>query len=140
MKKPTTIHTAEHSVVTYFHSPEEETSFETTLKPEYWTHVASKLRAGCRIEMLAADGTWWAMLIVRAAGRNTAQVAVLHKVALDKMPDPEIAEMPAYVKFRGPTALWSVLRKADDEVLRDKMPTRGEAEQWLKNHMTSLVN
>lgn len=137
--KPTKIFPAEHTVVVYHHSPEFGVTLDDVLKPDYWTHVAPSLRVGHRIELLAADGSWWAMLIVRAVGRHDAVVQALSKVDLGEHEPALTEDSPYEVKWRGPAKKFGVVRKADSEVIRDEFPVKEQAIQWMQNHMKSLA-
>lgn len=137
--KPTKLFPAEHSVVVYHHNPEFGVSLEDTLKPEYWAHVAKQLRVGHRIEMMASDGSWWAMLIVRAAGSHDAVLQALQHVPLGKAIDPVIEDSPYEVKWRGPSRKFGVVRKEDGEVIKDEFDVREAAAKWMANHMKSLA-
>lgn len=138
--KPTKLFPVEHNVVVYHHTPEFGLNIEDMVKPDYWSHVAKQLRIGHRIEVMAADGAYWAMLIVRAVGRTEAVVQALQHVELGS-PAEKIKgdDNPYEVKWRGPTKKFGVVRKSDNEVVRDEFPVREDAERWLKNHMQSLA-
>lgn len=137
--KPTKLLMAEQSVVVYHHVPQESVSLKDMQKPEYWTHVTLQLRAGYRIEVFAPDGTWWAMLIVRAVGARDAVVGVLNHVKLGEEVDSIPADSPLEVKWKGPHKKFAVLRKADGEILRDELQTKEAAHQWAGNHLRSLA-
>lgn len=138
--KPTKLHIAEHSVVVYFHAPEFGVSLDDMLKSDYWTHVAPQLRVGHRVEVLSADGSWWAMLIVRAVGRHEAVVQALQHVVLGDAEDIAAEDMPYKVMWRGPAKKFGVVRKSDGEVIRDEFPVKEQAMKWLKNHMQSMAD
>lgn len=137
--QPTKLLTAEHSLVVYHHVPEIGATLEDVLKPTYWTHVTRFLRVGHRIEILSADGSWWAMLIVRAVGTHDAVVQDLQSVTLGPAADVTVSDAPYEVKWRGPARKFGVVRIEDSEVIKDEFPVREQAEQWLKNHMKSLA-
>lgn len=137
--KPTKLFSAEHAVVVYYHAPEFGVSLDDTLKPDYWTHVAKSLRVGHRIEMMAADGSWWAMLLVRAVGRHEAVVQALQHVELGEPVSVEIADSAYEIKWRGPARKYGIVRKSDGEVIREDIPVKEQAVQWLQNHMKSMA-
>lgn len=137
--KPTKLDPAEFSVTVYAHTPEIGVDLETLLQPDYWTHVASKLRPGYRIEVLAGDGGWWAMLLVRAVGRHEAIVQCLQHVVLGDAQEVTASDMPYEVKWRGPARKFGIVRKADGEVIKDEFPVRELAAKWLNNHMLSMA-
>lgn len=139
MQVPTKLTPADYAVTVYFHSPEFGVSLKDIQKPEYWVHVARQLRPGHRIEVLASDETYWAMLIVRAVGRTEAVVQVLQEVKLGKSEAPADAESPFEIKWRGPTKKFSAVRKSDGAVVKEDMQTREQADQWLKNHLKTMA-
>ena len=109
---------------------------EDLLKPEYWAHVATHLRPWARIEARAEDGTWFAEYIVLSVDRTWARVRMLGKynltsqdVALSQA--EKITQSGFEVKWRGPNCKWSVVRKADAEVMKEGMD-REEADIALK--------
>lgn len=137
--KPIRLPMAQSAHKVFHHAPEEGVGVEALTAPDYWAHVARGMTAGDRIEVLAGDGSYWAMLLVRAAGRNEAHVQVLQHVPLGAQVEAQDAAAPYEVKFRGPARKWSVMRKADKAVIRDEFPLRDAAEQWLKGHLQALA-
>ena len=134
MQKPTKLHLAEHQVVNYFDSPKEGTAFEDILKPEYWSHVAHQLRPGHKVEVLAEDASFWALLLVIDAGKMTAIVEpLLFKELASRDAVMEDEEM--FVKYRGPHSRYSVLRKSDNAVMKENLQTKAAAAEWMKNRM-----
>ena len=137
--KPTKIFPAEHTVIVYHHSPEFGISLEDCLKPDYWTHVTKSLRVGHRIEILSADGSWWAMLIVRSVGRHDAVVQDLSYVELGEAVEAATEQSPYEIKWRGPAKKFGVVRKSDGEVIHDEFTVKEDAIRWMKNHLKSLA-
>lgn len=136
--KPTKLQLAEHTVIVYAHSPEVGVTLDDLLKPEYWSHVAPQLRAGHRIEVMAGDGAWWAMLLVRATGRHEAVVQALQFVELgEQAAEISATDMPYEVKWGGPSRKFRVVRKSDGAVIKDEFAVREHADRWLKNHLQS---
>lgn len=136
---PTKLQQAEHEVVCYYHYPDTGTTLEDVLQPEYWSHVARNLRTGHRVEIFAADGSYWAMLIVRAAGTRDAVVQTLQHVELGPQSDIVVAPSAYEVKWRGPSKKWGVVRREDNEVIRDEFAVKEQAAKWMKNHIQSLA-
>lgn len=137
--KPTSLSAAEFAVTSYFHAPAVGVSPDQVADPDYWAHVASTLRPGNRIEVLAEDGGWWGMLLVRAAGATDAAVQWLSLVPLGREAEGALQDASYEVKWRGPKALWGVLRKSDGAVLQDKFAVREAAEEWLMGHMKTMA-
>jgi len=118
-----------------------DTKFEDTLKPEYWTHVASKMRAKDRIELTAEDGTWFAELFVVAAAANWAKVSVLRFVELaEAKPGTKSSTPEQFVaSWGGPKNLWRVNRKSDKALLKDGFESKELAQAWITEHEASLM-
>lgn len=119
------------------------TAFEATdpkdlLKPEYWAHVSSKMRAWDRVEVRADDGTWYAEYLVLEAGRNWARMFLLeayHLTTADVAQTQADAMSPYEVAHRGPHRMWSVIRKIDREVIHDGEQTMDGAVSWLRERL-----
>lgn len=106
--------------------------------PEYWSHVATKLRPWDRIEARANDGTWYAELLVLEAGRNWARAQLLNvtKLSTTDVAMSQVNSLSPYeIKYRGPHSQWSVIRKVDREVVHDGEATQGGAVNWLNERM-----
>lgn len=127
---------AEHERNIYHVDVEEKITQEDLLYPGFWAHVARQLRPRDRIEAHAEDGAWFAELLVIESGANFAKVAILRHVRLDATVPSESAGSVAghYVKWRGHVKKWSVLRQADEAVLKEGLTTRGEAIAWLEDY------
>jgi hypothetical protein len=59
-------------------TPQAGTTQDEITKPEFWVHVAGKLKIGDRIEVSPESGEWLADVIVRATGDGGPVVHVLH--------------------------------------------------------------
>lgn len=137
--KPTKLLLAEHAVASYFHSPEFGVTIADVLDPEYWSHVAPQLRVGHEIRIMAGDGSWWALLLVRAVGRTEAVVQDLIYKELGNAPDASVTDSEFDVVWRGPARKFGVVRKSDKAVVKDEFVVREHAEKWLKGHLVSMA-
>lgn len=136
--KPTDIKTIDFEVQVWSHVAEVGVGLEDILKPDYWTHVASRFKPGSRIDVQSADGSWYALLIVRAASRLEAITQALIYTELGAATPVTSEESPYEVKWRGPAKRFGVIRKEDGGVMIDELQTKESAAQWLKNHIASL--
>lgn len=119
-------------------TPQAGTVKDEIIKPEFWVHVANKLKIGDRVEVSPESGEWLAEVIVRATGDGGPAVHILHfhSFAAAELPSGSDYE----VKYAGASAKWRVIRKADRHVLVDGLQTREAAENWLANNSkTDLV-
>lgn len=120
-------------------SPPPGVGLDDILTRDYWTNVSAKLKPMSRIEVMPMDNTYFAELIVTAAGKNWANVVLRDYVNLNPDIPSEKEELHAEfdVIFRGALAKWSVVRKSDKVVLRDEFQSAEEAERWLDNYKQS---
>lgn len=121
---------AEYCRVVYYVTPEHNTSLEEMLTPEYWAHVSKSLKPNDRVEVVAADGSWFAELYVRAAGANSATVVLLRKVEFSAVQKPDASGYKAY--FAG-KAKWRVIRESDKAVMIENLATEEAAKDWIAN-------
>jgi hypothetical protein len=112
------------------------------LQPAFWAHHATKLRPYDEIRARAEDGTWIAFYIVLDASRNWARVQqlALHRlttrdVSLSQTSEDQVkAFIDAHsVTYRGPHK-WSIVRKADRNVLTEGIEQKDDAQAWLEKH------
>lgn len=114
----------EHASRQFTHTPDQNIPFEDLLKPEYWTHIAQNHLVRDFIYIVPPENDYTALLMVRAVQKQALKVAVVWKTVFDEaISEPEAG---ITVKFRGPKALWSVVR--GNEILAEHMTTREEAE------------
>jgi hypothetical protein len=135
--KPNALAEAEFSRRGYRAIVPGDTSIEDMVVPSYWAHVASRLRPGDMIEVLAEDNSFYAEFIVRSARRLDATVSLLRRVELEPAKlDASITE--GYeIKFRGSRSKWSILRGKD--VLRDGFETEAQARVYLDDHLKAMA-
>jgi len=118
--------------------PEEGTKFEDILKDSYWSLVAVKFKPGDLVEIHAEDGSYFAELYVRAAGRNWAKMALLRKVDLEPvaaaMVSPEFE-----AAWKGPHRKFSVVRLSDNQIIKDGFETREQALDYIKSHVRAMA-
>jgi len=119
-------------------TPEVGATLADMLQPEYWAHVAKSIRPGDRIEVLAADGSWFAELFVRSSGLNEVRATVLREVQFDKAVPVALPQTEYEVKFAG-AAKWRVIRRSDNASMVDGLQTRGDAEAWVAHRETAKL-
>lgn len=108
------------------------TSYEDVQKPDFWAHVARKLKIRDRIEVHAHDGSWFADLMVRSTSQVTVVVAPLQYIEFkDSAAGKADGDGLVEIKFRG-AAKWSAIRKADKAILVEGLDSREAVEVWLK--------
>lgn len=120
---------------------EHGTTREDLTRPDFWSPVAVKMRPWDKIEVRTDDGTFYAELLVLSCDRTWAIVKELAFVALG---NKDISETKAAavdsgyeVRFRGPHAKWTVIRKSDESVIKDGM-SKDEANQYLAQYTRTI--
>ncbi len=130
---------AEYVRVIHHASPFDNTTPEDLLVPDYWAHVADRMKQYDRVEALSNDGTWWAEYMVVACGRAYAQLVLMQKLNLDPVVPGKSNTIREYVvKHRGPHSQWSVIRLSDKEVVHEGSQTESAANTWLTNHLKAM--
>lgn len=124
---------AEFGRTVYVVTAEPETTKEDLLKPEYWAHVANKLRPWDRLEVRSDDGTFFAELLVLESSRVWARVHLLQHITLTSA---DVAQTQARnqdyeVRFRGPVLKWCAIRLSDAEPIKERMGSKEEAQAFL---------
>ena len=134
-------HPAESRLVHWYIVPADGTPWETiTQDDSYWAHIAPLLRPGHHIYADAEDGSYFAELKVRDAGRNWARVSVLRRHDLDPQEvTGERASDAYYVKYKGAILKHAVFRKKDETVVQSGFETREAAARWLAEHVKAVA-
>lgn len=123
---------------THHVTPEEGTKFEDLLREDFWSAVSYKFKPADIIEIHAEDGSYFAELYIRAAGRNWAKVAVLRKVDLD--PVEAQFSMPEFeTAWKGPARKFAVIRLSDKEIIKDGFDTKEQAADYIRGHVKALA-
>lgn len=137
---PSGLKRAEHSRSVYFISPAPSVSYEAVREPIYWKHVANSLRPGDLIEVWPEDGSYWAMLLVAAAGDNTAKVEPLIHRQIESGANDEASLIEGYsISWRGPNGKFAIKRDADNNIVQSNFRTKEEAQTWMIQNKRQLV-
>lgn len=137
------LHLTQHALVDYTHTVSEGTEFADLLKPEYWAHVAQKLRPHTLIKVIPEDGSYWAELLVLSCDRLWAKVFVMRHYDLTEAIENDEATASRLVEFeiqwKGPVKKHVVIRKSDRSILAEGIQTKGEAQLWLDGHLKTIA-
>lgn len=103
-------------------------SFEEALKPEFWAHLAGRLRQHDTIRIIPEEATYFAELLVLSAGRGFVNVKTLRHVPLgeDEIDSSNVNDL-VEVKWRGPHSKWSIVRRSDGAVLKEGVVEKPDA-------------
>jgi len=116
-------------------------SYQETLDPTFWGHVASKLTVGDKIEIVPEDFSWYAEVIVRACSRVHAAVgAITFKEFHSKKENkPASADPDFSIDWKGPQRKYAVIRLADKEVIKDGFASREDGAAWLEENRVEVT-
>lgn len=133
------IKAAEFVQVRYVVRPEAGVTLEQMLDPAYWTHVSRKMKAGDHVEVIADDNTWYAELLVLAAGPVWAKVAIINERSLLKtveVAESETTDHPGFeIKWGGNIDKFRVIRTEDNEIISRGHDKKVEAAVWLDEYV-----
>lgn len=129
---------AEFARAEYVAIPEDGTTFDEVKDSAYWAHMAPQLRVGTHIEVLPEEGSYWALLIVRAVSNKAAQVGVILKTDFEPVKTEGTASQ-FVIKWRGPHHKHGVVRIRDDVVVEKGFDTPEMAAAWLASNVRTLA-
>lgn len=118
-----------------------DTELEDVLKPQYLGNVASRLRPYDKIQVRIDTGEWYAELLVIESGRAWIKAVALLKVDLvtQEIEVTDVADAEAYyIQHRGPHLKFCVIRKLDQECIKEKCASKVEAITWLNNYLITM--
>lgn len=132
-----------HSII-----PEVDTPISAMLDPSYWAHVAHFLKPWDQIEVHAEDGSYFARLMVKAAGKLYANVELMEEYKLSAVIPGAMETAPTgyHVKYRGTLQKWCILRdviedgkvSAKKDILKEGFAEEAEARRWLSEFMKTM--
>ena len=94
--KPSRLQNIIHAITTHVVAPEVGTTIDDVLRPEYWAHIATKLRRGDIIIAMPDCGTFRLELTVIDTASLSANVRELHRWEWDAEADKSNAVTAAY--------------------------------------------
>lgn len=107
---------------------------EATLKPEFWVHVARKLRPMAYVRVTAEGGAWHQQLLCQVSDGSDVRMKELGFWELDDTSDVSDKSDAMRVEWAGPYHQFRVMRNADNVVLEKNFKTRADAARWLANN------
>jgi len=137
-QRPVSLPLSEHETVRYRHETATlDVSVDDVLEPDYWRNVSGIARVGATIEVVALDASWVATLYVRskmdAGGLLVGLVnhAVFDGRAFDQLAPVAAGETGTFGIKHTRGEGFSVFRFDDKSVVKDRISTRGEAEDFV---------
>ena len=113
-------------------------SREDFMRPDFWAHVAARVKKNDRVEILHDEGSYFAEVIVVSVEKLGVKVALLREHNLNELESTQVDQSEFYVKFRGPRK-WSILRQSDHQVIDENIETEGQAKQRLADMTKSVA-
>lgn len=112
-------------------------SVEDVVKPAFFTHHTAVIRGGDIIEAACEDGSWMAWLWVAYVSKAEVVVHQLWHTEI-KVTD-KVKSASHEIKWRGPTAKWSILETGTGKVVEDKIESQPAAHKHLAAHLQSMA-
>lgn len=116
---------------------------DDVLRPEFWSHVAAKMKPYDIVEVVAEDGAYYAELLVLSCDRLWAKVQVKTFMELNgPQVDPLLTSPLASgykVEYKGPTLKHCVIRLSDNEIVQKEIARKADAEVWVAEHVKALA-
>lgn len=138
---PTRRQYTEHANTDHTITVEPGVTIEDCIDPGFWAHIASMFSPYDEIRIRTDDGSWFARVLVSSCGRNWARVKVLevHQLTSADVDMTQASEIETHeVRFRGPLHKFCVVRKADNEVLKDGC-SKAEAYRWMSEYLKTVA-
>lgn len=137
------------------------TQVKDLLRPEFYCNIANRINKNDTIRAIFEDGTYLVdLLVIEVDRQNVTPVWIkpiitnlidiqkskdfsLGAVKEPKEPKKEDTNIDfedpnVVIKFRGPVLKWSVLRKGDNAVLREKIESKEQAIELAKEISNQL--
>lgn len=132
----------EHVNANWTLTAEAGTSIEDVMNPAFLANVAARLHPYDHIRVRVDTGEWYAELMVLDCGRTWAKLFKLGFYELVKSAEndglSEGADAQYAVKFLGPHKKFCVVRRSDNEVIKEDLRTKTDANLWLSQYVLAL--
>jgi hypothetical protein len=132
------------------------------LRPEFYCNIANKINKNDTIRAIFEDGSYLVDLLVIEVDKqnitpvwikpiitNLIDIEKSKQFSLDAVKEPkeqkkqddniDFEDPNVIIKFRGPIIKWSVLRKSDKAVLREKIESKEQAIDTAKEISNQLL-
>ena len=148
--EPSRFHLAEHQRNVYVATVEGGIARADMLAPEFWSHIAAKLRPYDEIVVYCDDGSLYARMLVLNSERTWARMHVLQwedlttrDVSLSKgapaakAASPEVEKALFRVEYKGKHKQWCVIRENTNppEYIREQEVSKANANLWLAEYL-----
>ena len=106
-------------------------ALEDVMAPDYFAHVASKLRAGDRLEIMPECMSWYAEALVVDATRLSARIAILTGPLELDVGERVLADDGYEARWISPALRFGVFRRSDEHLMIKNLETKADAEKWI---------
>lgn len=112
------------------------TEIEDVVAPEYWAHIAQKMRPYDHVEVRAEDGSWVAQMLVLGCDRNWAKVQVLNKFDLTNVKLAFSNEAKVVPEWSGPQTKWRAKRVSDGAIVSNSQvfEKKDDCIAWIRTY------
>lgn len=126
----------------YTHVMKPGQTVEDALESDFWSHVTKRIRPYDTFRLIAEDGAYVAEIIATTAASTFVKMVEMWRWERDDSSEAAVADegpQVAYVKYRGPSLRWCVLRSADHEPLKENLQEKPDAENWLRQYIATIT-
>ncbi len=110
------------------------TLIEDVLKPEYWSHVALKIKPGDTIEVRVDTEEWILKLYVLETARSFIRVHALARYELGDWREVQMKTASHKIEWKGTYKKWTVIRIADSAEIKDGFADPAAANAFMVQH------
>jgi hypothetical protein len=110
-------------------------------RPSFWSHEAAKMKAGDRVEARWEHGQKWADLLVMSSSAGAVRMHIIHFMEQDgaAADEPGGDLTLVEVKWRGPTAKFSVIRLSDSMLIKDGFADKIDAMKFARDYEKTIT-
>ena len=132
--------TAGHFTTKFEMVVEHGVTIDDIKQPGFYAHIGNFLKPYDTITVTSDDMSIYAEVLVLAAERTAATVTILRdydltKADVVKYQSDNFAASDFEIKWRGPAAKFSLVRKEDNSVIREGFASKEDAENSLKDYL-----
>ena len=110
-------------------------TLDDVLAPDYLVHVAERLKAGDKLEIMPDCMTWYAEALVVDATRLSARIALLVGPIVIDAGEQVLADDAFEARWITPAVRFGVRRKADGAYVVKNLATKADAERWIADRV-----
>lgn len=111
-------------------------------RPSFWSHEASKMKPGDRVEAAWEDGQKWADLLVMSSGPGAVRMHIIHFMEQDGATAQDSGFEPTLTKveWKGPSAKWCVIRAGDGLKVKEGFADKIDAMKFARDYEKTIAS